>query len=107
MSEEKSITIQLMEVLEAHGRELTELVVHAPRARDFEHMDAGGTGEIKRTNHLLASCAKIPYSSVLQLGSRDYQAALEALASLGFTASPTPSEESDEESPATGSGRSE
>ena len=93
--ERRSIKVSLASPIRAHDEDVTELVIQEPRALEFEAMDRG-KGELQKVNHLLAACAKVPYSSILTLCSRDYQAAMEALGKLGFQeASPLPSESSE------------
>ncbi len=99
--ERDSRRVTLSHPVEAHGETLTELVIQEPTARDFESMDRG-KGQIQQVHHLLASCAKVPYSTILSLRVRDYQAAMGALAELGFQEAAEPLTESSDEFPETG-----
>lgn len=90
--ERQSKKITLVEPVEAHGQQVHELEIHEPAAREFEAMDRG-SGRIQQAHHLLAACARIPYSSILSLCAKDYQAAMEALGELGFSQAPEPQSE--------------
>lgn len=93
--ERKSTELVLEQPVEAHGGTISKLTISEPSAREFEAMDRG-KGEIQKTNHLLAACAKVPYSTILNLSARDYQAALGALGELGFTQASETSSDSEE-----------
>jgi len=92
--ERRSTKVTLEQPVEANGETISELTIFEPAARECEAMDRG-KGEIQKANHLLAACARVPYSTILLLSARDYQSAMEALGELGFSqpeASPEPSE---------------
>src|SRR3990167_8913548 len=99
--ERRSVKVTLEQPVDAHGVEVSELTIYEPAARECEAMDRG-KGEVQKANHLLAACAKIPYSTVLSLGSRDYQAAMGGLGELGFQEGSPSLSESSEESIETG-----
>jgi hypothetical protein len=77
-------TVQLSRPIPAHDQIHHVLVIHEPTAKELQALERG-KGEIARVNHLLAECARIPYSSVLLLRARDWQACMEALAEMGFS----------------------
>jgi len=104
--ERRSVKVKLEQPIEANGTEIAELTIIKPAGREFEAMDRG-KGEVQRTNHLLAACAKVPYSTILNLSPEDYEAAMGALGGLGFPEASQPSSESSEEFLETGPTRSE
>jgi hypothetical protein len=81
--ERRSKTIRLTTPIQAHGAEVSELTIYEPQAGDLEAFDQA-KGDIQRQNHLLAVCARIPYSSVRTLSMVDWRSAMEALADSGF-----------------------
>lgn len=97
-----AIRVTLKRAIEAHGKQVSELVIREPTAKELEAMQRGKGGEISQLNHLLAECAQIPYSSVLKLRAGDWRKALEALQSFDFLDADEPSEESSTPSPQTG-----
>jgi hypothetical protein len=76
--------VPLSRAIQAHDQKVSELVIYEPTAKELQALERG-KGEIARVNHLLAECARIPYSSVLLLRARDWQACMEALAEMGFS----------------------
>ena len=105
---DESKTIKLSQPITAHGEMLTQLVLREPTAKDIEATDkAAIDAPTKKANHLLAAVAGIPYSSVLLLRLRDWNACMEALAEMGFFEEPSPPSESDAESHQTGLTESE
>ncbi|OFX01395.1 MAG: hypothetical protein A3E78_01940 [Alphaproteobacteria bacterium RIFCSPHIGHO2_12_FULL_63_12] len=100
---EESKTITLSQPITAHGESITKLVLREPTAKDIEATDKAATdAPTKKANMLLASVAGIPYSSVLLLRLRDWNACMEALAEMGFFEEPSPRSESEPESHQTG-----
>lgn len=103
----KTIEVTLGDPIQAHGEQITTLVIHKPKPKDFEAMDEG-KGETAKANRLLASCARIPYSSVLTMELEDYEACMDALGGLAGFLEPLGSlEESSSPSPETGTSSSD
>ena len=80
----ESVTVRLSRPIQAHGREVTELVVSEPSPRHLEAMDRA-TGPVAKVNLLLSEICQVPTSSIYQLRMRDYGELVEALGTVGFT----------------------
>lgn len=85
------VVVKLMKSYTAHGKDIEELTIHEPGPREYEAMDRGGEGQIKKANHLLAAAARVPYGTIISLKPKDYQACMNALNLMG----PTDEEEVD------------
>ena len=98
---ENTIEVELDTPIQAHGETVTKLILHEPAVDEFEAMDRG-TGELNKAHHLIAACAKIPYSSLRMLSGSDYRRVMDAFIASGFTVGGSSPSESGEESPRTG-----